>query len=368
MNCWRGALIGLWLTGLSAPPAMAQDTAGLPPVAVWELSARAGSSTGYRDNVLRSGTVARGSAFYMTEAEGSMMRLTENDAYFLFYFFGEDLRYFDMPAVEYEQVFSAAALVAAPVGMRHELGAELSYLYQHQIFDVSDTEITRRRLLVLGHGATARPHWKIRMNEAWSAQLEATAYRQIYELELDDYTEASGRAILNRHYGRRSEARLYYEWMERWYDTRPQTDRSGAPRPDTDLIYRQHEAGLRLKHYWDRNRRWRTLSSGGIMLNRDNGAGFYDYDRLLLRQQLRWQNDRWHLSGNLRGGWYRYQVQQVDNRRRERSYFSADLRAEYRIAKKWQLFTTGERVWNRSNDRTDEYNDWMVRAGAALEL
>ena len=66
------------------------------------------------------------------------------------------------------------------------------------------------------------------------------------------------------------------------------------------------------------------------MMNRDNGTGYFDYDRLLMKEQLRWKNGAWELKGNARFGWYFYKVQQIQNNRRERSFVSVDLRVERR--------------------------------------
>lgn len=192
--------------------------------------------------------------------------------------------------------------------------------------------------------------------------------RQIYEQDLDDYTEADGEAILTRNYGYRSEWSIGYLYLERYYDTREQFDEFGLIIPGTDLTYGQHKLAGEIRHYLDEARQWRSLSQLSVMMNRDNGSGYFDYDRIRFREQLRWDNGTWAIAGNARLGWYLYKLQSVGAEKRDRSYLTLDLRIERRFGKHWALFARGEYEWNVSNDPVDEYNTWMVNSGVSYEF
>lgn len=347
--------------------AQAQST-NTGPVAVWDHTAAVYGSFGYRDNVLRSSVVDENSAFFMTTVDASTMRFSETDALFMLYFFGEDIRYFNAPSVNYEQFFSISALGSMPVGKESEVGVAVDYLYQHQIYDASETQDIQRRLLVLGHSISARPYWTWFINPKWDVTLDAAAFRQIYEKDLDDYTEGDANILLVRTYGNRSKAGIGYQYLNRIYDTREQTDETGLNIPETDLIYTQHELSGDWKHYWNEKRTWRSMTRLSGMFNRDNGSGYFDYDRLLFREQLRWDNRTWALITNVRLGWYTYLTQQIDSDKRERSYAIVDLRAERRLWKHAVIFAAGEYEWDWSNDPLDEYRTWMVNAGIGLEF
>ncbi|MDF7798818.1 hypothetical protein P4C99_05060 [Pontiellaceae bacterium B1224] len=361
-SLFSGLALGAFLLS-----AQAQST-NTGALAVWDSTTSLYGSFGYRENVLRSSMVNENSAFFMTSADASLMRLSETDAYFMFYFFGEDIRYFNAPTVNYEQFFSISAQGAMPVGDKSETGLAVDYLYQHQIYDASETQDIQRRLLILGHSLSARPYWTWFLSPKWEATLDAATLRQIYEQDLDDYTEGDVSIFLDRIYGNRSTVGIGYQYLKRFYDTRLQTDESGLNIPDTDLVYTQHEFSGDWKHYWDENRNWRSMTRLSGMLNRDNGSGYFDYDRVLFREQLRWDDRTWAVLTNIRLGWYSYLTQQIGDENRERTYAMVDVRVERRFWQHGVLFAAGEYEWDWSNDPLDEYRTWMAHAGIGLEF
>jgi len=347
---------------------VAAESTNPAPVSVWDVTARLTAGGGYRDNVLRTAVAPESSAFFISSADASFIRLSETGSQLRFFLLGEDTRYFDSPSLDYEQLFSGTAQASTPVGATSELGGQFSYLYQHQILDVSETEAVLRRVLVDGHALTLRPHWKQTLRPGWAVQLDGTAFRQFYSGELDDFWEAAGRLSLIHSYGRRSELSLGYQFRHRFYDTREQFDRFGVIEADTHLIYRQHEIAGQWRHSWDAARRWRTTTKAGLLWNRDNGSGYFDYDRVSLSQQVRWADRGWEIQANARFGWYFYRLQRVGNERRERSYAALDLRVERRLGKHWLLYAAAEREWNCSNDPLDDYRDWAVSGGVSFEF
>jgi len=365
---WLRGLLGLLCLCSTLAPATSAESTNRAAVAVWDTSVRATTGLGYRDNVLRSSVTSESSGFFVSSADATFMRLSETGAHFTLFLLGEDTRYFDAPSVDYEQFFSGTAQGAMPLGAADEVGGQFNYLYQHQVLDVSETEATLTRVLVDGNSFTLRPHWKHTLGGGWAVQLEGGALRQLYEGELDDYWEAGGRLSVIRSYGHRSELSLGYQSKHLLYDTREESDEFGDEIPGTSLVYWQNEMGTQWRHHWDKARRWRTTSKLSYMFNRDNGSGYFDYDRVLFGQQLRWAAGGWDIKANGRFGWYFYKTQQIGDEDRERSYAALDLRVERRLGKYWLLYAVVEREWNDSNDPVDEYNDWMAGAGIGLEF
>ncbi|WP_372846474.1 hypothetical protein [Pontiella sp.] len=352
--------------GLVAGVAPAQET-NRSPIAIWETEALVSGSMGYRSNVLRSSIAAESSAFFTTSFDASVLRFSESGSLVLLYLFGEDTRYLDAPSVNYEQFISGTLQLVQPVGDGKEAGLEANYLYQHQIFDASADEVNRERVLVLGHGAYLRPYWKQAMGQ-WEAQAEAGLARQEFERTLDDYWETEAELRLTRNYGHRSEVSVGYLPLYRRYDTRQQFDADGFVLPGTELNYLQHDVEGEWRHYWDAARSWRSLTKMSFMANRDNGSGYFDYDRVYLREQLRWKNDRWEVKGSARAGWYDYRKQRIDGAHRYRSYATVDFRVERRFREDWLVFGAGEHEWNVSNNPLDEYRSWMVELGLGYEF
>lgn len=347
--------------------ALAEQT-NAPPIAVWDYTAEVSTALGYKDNVLYSNIASENSGFILSSFDTSLMRLSETKAYLMLYMYGEDYRYFDAPSVEYEQFLSISAQYVQPVGEKNQWGALANYLYQHQIFDASETQLNQRRLLVLGHSASLTPHWKHRFNDSWSTQLEGSAFRQMYEVELDNYSEGHAQLNLMYDYGHRSKASFDYEFMNRYYDTREQFNSSGVIIPNTNLIFHQHECAAHLKHNLDKDQHWRSSSHISYMLNADNGSGYFDYSRLLFRQQLRFKKGLWDIKTNARFGKYIYDRQTINNEARKRSYTTIDLNLERRLNKQWRVFVSVEHEWNMSNDPLDEYKVWFARSGVTYEF
>jgi hypothetical protein len=336
--------------------------------AVWDNSARVTTGFGYRDNVMRTSVAPESSGFFNISADASFIRFAESGAYLTFFILGDHTQYFDAPAVGYEQFFSGTALAVKPLGMQDELGGQFSYLYQHQVLDVSETEATLTRMLVDGHTGSLRPHWKHKFSPGWAVQLEVEGLRQLYGEDLSDYWQTATRLSVIHNYGHRSELAIGYQPKHIWYDDREQFDPAGVALPGTELFYWQHEIGAQWRHHWDEARRWRTTTRLSYLFSRDNGSGYFDYDRLLFSEQLRWANPLWEIKAGARFGWYYYPVQTVGNEHRERTYTTLEARVERRLGKRWLLYAVAEREWSFSNDPLEEYNDWMAGGGVGVEF
>lgn len=340
-----------------------------PPIAaVWDNTARVTTGFGYKDNVMRTSVAPESSGFFNVSADASLIRFAENGAYLTFFVLGDDTRYLDALSVNYEQVFSGLARAVAPLGTRDEVSGQFSYLYQHQVVDVSETEAVLTRMLVDGHTFTLRPYWKHTLTPGWAVQVEAAGLRQLYGEDLSDYWEGAGRLSVIHNYGHRSEVLLGYQSKLIWYDSREESDAEGVAIPDTSLVYWQHEIGSQWRHHWDEARHWRTTTKLSYMFNQDNGSGYFDYNRVLFNQQLRWANPLWEIKGGVRAGWYYYTVKQIGDEQLERSYVVLDVRIERRLGKHWLLYAVAEREWSMSNDPLEEYNDWMAGGGVGVEF
>lgn len=358
-----------WLVGLLVVFPVVTIGAGDPATsAVWDNTGRVDTGFGYRDNVMRTSIAPESSAFFNASADASLLRFADSGAYLSCFALADYTKYFDAPAVGYEGLFSGTAQYVAPWGDQAELGGQCSYLYQHQVLDVSETEATVTRMLVDGHTYTLRPHWKYRFTKQWAVQLEATGLRQRYGGDLSDYWEAAARLSVTRTYGYRSELTIGYQPKQIRYDDRKQFDPAGVAIPDTRLDYWQHEVGAQWRHHWDAARRWRTTTKCSYLLSQDNGSGYFDYHRLLFSEQLRWANPPWEIKAGARVGWYFYPEQLVGSENLERSYVTLDLRVERRLGKRWLLYATAEREWSFSNDPLEEYQAGMVGAGVGVEF
>ncbi len=349
----------------AAPPANTNAS----PVAVWDLLARVAVGAGYRENILLSSVASENSAFFSSAADISLIRLSETGSQLGLFLLADDRRYFDSPSVDKEQLFSGSVFMTLPTHTGHEFGGDVQYLYQHQVLDVSETEAASRRLLVDGHAVWVHPTWKYTLGPDWTLQLEGTALRQIYAgQDLDDYWEGAGRLALAHSYGWKSELSLGYRVGVELPDTRPQAGLDGVAITNSSVSFLRQEIGSQWRHFWDRGRHWRTTTKASYMFRQDNGSGYYDYDRVVCAQQIRWANSGWDLKANARFGWYFYRHQRIEAELRQRAYYAFDLRAERRIAKHWFLYAAAEYEWDLSNDPLDTFHDWAASGGIGAEF
>jgi len=364
---WMFRTVILLVLALLAPRSGAAAT-NRSPVAVWDASARAEVGGGYKHNVLLTSVAPESSAFVSVAADASFIRLSETGSELTVFFLGEDIQYFDVPSVDGERFASGTVQFARPLGARDKLGIEFGALYQNQVMDVSETETNLSRILVEGLGISLKPRWTHTLGPGWETRLEAVGGPQFYAGELDSYWEAGGKLTLARLYGRRSEVSLNFQSLHWLYDDREQTDLEGESVPGTSLVFWRPEVFGQWRHNWDSQRRWTTTTKIGWLGNRDDGSGYWDYDRLALSQRLRWKQGGWEVAAGARFAWYFYQAQSVGAEPRERSYAILDVRVERRLAKHWFVYATVASEWNWSNEPLDQYQDWSAGSGVGVKF
>ena len=338
------------------------------PVSVWDVSGRAEVGGGYRHNVTLTSVSPESSPFVSVAADASFIRLSDTGSELTMFFLGQDRQYSDAPSVDGERFASGTVQLARPVGLRNKLSMEFSSFYQNQVMDVSETETNLTSILVEGVGMSLKPRWNHTLGTGWEVRLEGVGGRQLYADELDDFWEAGGKLSLARSYGHKSELSVNFQSLHWLYDGREQTDQEGTDVPGTSLVFWRPEVLGQWRHNWDRERRWTTTTKVGWLWNKDNGSGYWNYDRLALSQRVRWRQGGWEIAAGARLGWYFYRVQSVGEERRERSYASLDLRVERRLGKHWFAYVSGESDWNWSNQSLDQYSDWTAGAGIGREF
>jgi len=199
-------------------------------------------------------------------------------------------------------------------------------------------------------------------------RLEAVGGPQLYWGVVDSYWEAGGKLSLGRTYGHRSELSLSFQSLHWLYDDREQSDLEGMSVPGTSLVFWRPELFVQWRHSFDVQRRWTATTKVGWLWNNDNGSGYWNYDRFVLSQKLRWRQYGWEVAAGARFGWYLYANQMIGNEHRERSYVIVDLRVERRLTKRLFLYASGESEWNWSNQSLDQYSDWTAGAGIGVEF
>jgi hypothetical protein len=237
--------------------------------------------------------------------------------------------------------------------------------------DLSTTETNRTAVPVLGHNFGARPGLRVDLPHALWLSVELPVTRQYLDAPLDDLWEISTRFTLGWSYGHQSEINLIYEATNRSYDNDPALQADGTPLPDTQRAFRLDDVRLVWRHYWDKNRRWRTTTKLGYRVNDDNGGGYFDYQRYTIGEQIRYRWAGWEIAAEVKYARYLYSVQTIgdpNSPKRDRSEVLFDLRCERQLFKKLRLFAQFEHEEIFSNLALEEYTVNTVSGGVSWEF
>jgi hypothetical protein len=336
----------------------------------WEHAFTVRSGGGYKDNVTLSHAAPVASPFVGAGAEAFFHRLTLDGPQYTLLAGGDYNRYLDAPGAENEALAYARAQAKLLFGDTAEASLAGDYYFQHQVLDVSVTETNLEAVLVTGHAFTARPGGRLNLGRQYWLSLEIPVTCQWYADPLDDYLETGPRLYFGRTYGHLSEVSLGYELTWRGYDSLA-TDAQGYAVPDTHRRYWQQEARLVWRHYFDEPRHWRASTKLGYKMNRDNAAGYFDYDRVGGWQQFRYRAGRWELTAEAGVAYYRYLTQTVsptDLRKRERTRVTAGVRCERTLVKSLKLVAAYEYERTLSNDPIETYSVNTVSGGLSWEF
>lgn len=270
------------------------EEAGISP---WQFSGTARAAFGYRDNVLYSRDFQEGSSFLRYGGDALVWRLPEGAFEGHAFASFERTDYLDNPGADAEQSGFLQARVqrVSPGGY---VRLEGLVLYQDLVLDASPDSST----LVLSPVKV----WTFRSTATWrqrlagpffleaAAQLQHANYLDLAE-DNDEWNTAASAGI---QLGPRSELTLGWHHADRAYDDRFQATAGGRSiiSEDTRLRLLQNEGRLRADVRWDVAGRWRTVTRLAYLENRDNGTGWYDYDRWRLQQSVIWAPDPWRLT------------------------------------------------------------------------
>lgn len=321
-------------------------------IPMWEFSGEIDTSIGYNDNVLLSALDPEGSSFVQMTANAFAWRVPDGR--------WEWTSFVDATVTHYfEKDLDDAILVMARSEGYWDSGEALAfsfagqYFYQDEVIDASNLDTglgaTRARLHHLG--LEQKSIWTFAKSWETSLRLKAGSYD--FKPPLDDFREYGSDWSLRRSIGKFGDVSLNAGYLFRDYADRPQSNASGNPIPGTLLQVNQsslefaHEAG------GGREWRWKTRLRGSFMENRDNGSGWYDYDRVIASADLSVDRGPWFFDTELSWRRYDYLLQRVgfgNPPLRERDEWALFMRAERELSESWVVYAEAQFETSNSTD------------------
>jgi hypothetical protein len=164
---------------------------------------------------------------------------------------------------------------------------------------------------------------------------------------------------------------LAYEFNHLEYDDNEALTAEGMPVAGVTRAFHQQVVELSWRHYWDPDKRWRTLAKVSWKRNRDNGGGYLDFDRYRATAALRYRRSTWEVSGELRGSQYDYGVQPAnpgEAAKRDRTELGVFLRGEKKLFQFLRAYAEYEREVVHSNSEGEDYTLNQVKGGLLWEF
>lgn len=345
----------------------AADEAGIDlDLPTWDVSGEIEAGYGYNDNVLLAAFDPEGSSLARATANVLAWRMPKDGFEAIGYLDGSYTRYFSAETDDATLVIGRAEGRWRP-GKTWRLALAAQGIYQDEVIDASSLESDFTSVHAQLGSAALIPSAEWAFSGDWSWTVRPTARRFDYRAPLDDFTETEVETAFARDLGRGGKPALTFRTMWRGYDDRPQAGPAGRPIYGTELKVRQTSAELRHDLEGKGPIAWTARLRAGYLENRDNGSGYYDYDRRNVDLSGSYERGAWRVE--MEAGWraYDYLVQLagfgIDPSRRARDEWRAFLRAEHTLRESLVLFAELEYVDSRSNDPFAAYDNAVVVAG-----
>jgi hypothetical protein len=323
----------------------------------WEKDLTFQGVAGYNDNVLRGPFREDGSVFYGASVEAFFWRLPrEGKLDFYTYLLADTIRYPDAEGIDGETLVLTQSKLSKSFSDSFEAGTVFQYTYADQVFDVSTDELDSDTTLLRFHQWVGRVYAERKVARNYLVSLEG-AVKYINFLESsDDYTAPSLELSVERAFKGRSKASFRYQVGRKIYTEREQRGKSGDVIEMSALEWTWHEIGFDWRQQWGKNGNIRNDTKIFWKLNRDNGSGYYDFNRYGIKNSLHYQIGKWDLEGEVKISQYDYLVQTV-GAGDEAFYARTDTHARARLARlmsdhfKWYVeYSREESFSDRESD------------------
>lgn len=334
----------------------------------WEFTTQLRSAAGYKDNLLLSALRSESSAFAQAELEAFLWRLPDQRFEVLIFGNATFTRFVqseDYPHESQAFVHAEGRWFARPT---FEVTGTIEGYHMDQVFDVSSSDAERitARLNMRGATTTTSLRWRPRADTY--AEIKPGLQRDRYDDHSDDNWQRFARiAVGHVLYGGRIDLTAAFQLLRRDYDGRPRYTVAGRPLVGTDLDFDQREGELAAVVAWDSAKTWKSTTAVSAGNNRDNGSGYFDYDRRSLRQEISWSGKVWKCSLTGRLGRFDYGVQTVgigiNPPKRRKDEFLARLRVERSLGQRVTAYAEAHWEQSHSNDPLASYRSRALFSG-----
>lgn len=325
----------------------------------WEFEGTLSGSLGYKDNVLLQPVPTESSGFWRTGLEMFLWRLPEKSTEFILMLDAVDVRYFTTDETDGEQMAFLHGAFNWVTADWSKLGIKGQVVYQDQVLDMSANESDTYIGQVQVFSYVFDPEWEVSLTRDLTVAVSGLARADRYRQGPDDFEDIGGRLGLGYRIGTWTAIDLKVTALQRDYATREQYTAGGRPVLGTSLSVDQRTADLRVQLGGGPESRWKLRPKVAWLEQRDNGSGYFDYNRATIGLQLTWTQAPWRFT--LGGDFYHYEyltqtvwVGQLE--RRKKDDFYGRIRTEYRFSESWRAHLELEWESSRTNEAYGTYD------------
>lgn len=337
-------------------------------IPAWEVSGELELGAGHQDNVLLAPLAPEASS--LVRANLNTVALGFHDAFETIAFVDATFTHFLAAGTDDAQLVIARAEERWQPRERWQFSLAGQYILQNEVTDASTLESGLGSVLARLDRFSLAPAVRWTPSRAWEATLELSFAANDFRPPLDDFDDARAELGLARDFERWGKVTLAYAQLARDFRDRTQAAIGGRPLEGTELATSQGEGSLRYAVEGGEQRRWRVRLAGGLLQYRDNGSGWYDFDRGRIEVAASVEAGPWRLEAE--SGWRRYVYGTqtagygIDPPRRKRTDWLTSLRVERAWGENFAAFASIEYERSRSNDFLLEFENTLVIAGVRL--
>ena len=341
----------------------------------WFPSASLSALAGRRDNVGLSTLVPQAANFAEVRGEGFLWWQPLASVWeALAMIDGRYRSYENNPVVDDEQSWLGQAELTWMPWRWVDVKARTQGFYQDEVLDLSTSAAQRTVLPIQVLGGRADLKAQIYLPVGFSIESRAGTQRADYQLVAEDYYSRDWWHGANWSPARWVKVSYGQQTIDRDYDFRSQTTAGGRPIVDTNLSFAQDEEQGRLRLKLDWRGEWQFNVLGGRLENRDNGAGFFDYDWERWQGELEWVSpeDRWEFRVEWEEKTTNYVNQTVGTGLNPAGREQIDRfwrgEAIWRFHHRWNARVEYEDTLSESNEVDATYRDRTIWFGLSFDL
>lgn len=364
-------------TGLAGPielPGLNGDGGEFP---LWDhlLTLKAGG--GYKNNALLAAFNPQDTPLVTAGIELFLTRLPADGHQWTVFFTGDQRRYVDPVQLSSDQPAATQELLLLSqvsykhYGARWIQGLSFTHLHAEQAFDATDLGGQPGMIRASGHAFILTPSLRYPLPRGVFLQADYVLTRQLFQSPVSSYWEFGPRVSAGWQYRTNGSIEVSYQYTERPFDSRLQTDPLGQSLADTSLTTFDNRYEVSWKQTWYAPRKFLTTVRGFRISRVENGEGFSDYNRLGGSITTQLEYGKWAFRGLARWSTFDFDLQIVSvfdpvPRTREETEFEG--RIEYRWTPRFRTYAEYLHERQRSNVQADHFHANTWQAGVEVDF